>query len=135
RCLAAPSLLAHLITEKYCDGLPLFRLEQRFARDGVPVNRGTMARWVEDVGATVGTTVVAAMRDEALATAFCIATDATGVAVQPTKGGDQARRGCRHAHFLVQIADADHVFFEYLPRETSAAIGELFRGFTGYVQA
>jgi hypothetical protein len=24
RCLAAPSLLAHLIIEKYCDGLPLF---------------------------------------------------------------------------------------------------------------
>ena len=30
---------------------------------------------------------------------------------------------------------AAHVFFEYMPRETSAAIGELFRGFSGYVQA
>ena len=64
RCLAAPSLLAHLVIGKYCEGLPLFRLEQRFARDGVPVDRGTMARWMEDVGATVGTTVVAAMREE-----------------------------------------------------------------------
>ncbi len=64
-----------------------------------------------------------------------VSTDATGVLVQPAKGGDQSRRGCRHAHFLVQIDDADHVFFEYLARETSAAIGELFRGFGGYVQA
>jgi transposase len=134
RCLAAPSLLAHLITEKYCDGLPLFRLEQRFARDGVPVDRGTMARWVEDVGATVGTTVVAAMRDEALATAFCIATDATGVAVQPVpaEGGRQA---CRRGHYFVQVADKDAVFFEYTPKETSAAVLELFKGFSGYVQA
>ena len=30
---------------------------------------------------------------------------------------------------------SSHVFFEYMPRETSAAIGELFRGFSGYVQA
>lgn len=134
RCLAAPSLLAHVITEKYCDGLPLFRMEQRFARDGVPVDRGTMARWVEDVGATVGTTVVAAMRDEALATAFCIATDATGVAVQPVPVEGQ-RQACRRGHYFVQVADKDAVFFEYTPKETSAAVLELFKGFSGYVQA
>jgi len=101
RCLAAPSLLAHLVTGKYCEGLPQFRLEQRFARDGVPVDRGTMARWMEDVGATVGTTVVAAMRDEALATAFCIATDATGVAVQPVPVEGQ-RQACRRGHSFVK---------------------------------
>ena len=135
RSLATPSMLAHVVTEKWCDGMPFHRQEDRASRIGTPLDRGTMCRWSEDAGATVGATVVEAMRDEALATAFCISTDATGVLVQPIKGGDQARRGCRHAHFLVQIADADHVFFEYMPRETSAAIGELFRGFTGYVQA
>jgi len=55
--------------------------------------------------------------------------------VQPLKSGDQVRRPARRGHYLVQIADADHVFFEYLPRETSAAIGERFRGFSGYVLA
>jgi hypothetical protein len=34
-----------------------------------------------------------------------------------------------------QHADRDHVFFEYMPRETSAAVGELFKGFTGFIQA
>ena len=87
------------------------------------------------LGATLGATVVEAMRDEAMRTAFCISTDAAGVLVQPIAGGDQARRGCRRGHFLVQIADADHIFFEFLAKETSAAIGELFRGFSGYVQA
>lgn len=84
---------------------------------------------------TMGATVVAAMRDDALAHAFCIATDATGVLVQPIPGGDQVRRACRRGHYFVQIADADHVFFEYTPKETSATVGELFRGFSGYVQA
>lgn len=123
RCLAAPSLLAHIIIEKYCDGLPLFRIEQRFGRDGVPIDRGTMSRWVEDAGATFGATVVAAMREEALRTAFCIATDATGVAVQPVPSEERpGRQACRRGHYFVQIADRDAVFFEYTPRETSAAV-------------
>lgn len=135
RSMATPSMLAHVITEKWCDGMPYHRQEDRAARSGTPLDRGTMCRWGEEAGATVGATVVEAMRQEALRTSFCISTDATGVLVQPVKGGDQARRGCRHAHFLVQIADADHVFFEYLVRETSAALGALFHGFGGYVQA
>jgi transposase len=135
RSICAPSLIAHIATEKFCDGLPLYRQEERAARAGVRIDRGSMSRWLEEVGMTAGATVVAAMRDEALRTAFCIATDATGVLVQPIKGGDQPRRGCTRGHYLVQIADADHIFFEYLARETSDAIGELFRGFSGYVLA
>jgi transposase len=135
RSLAAPSLLAHVVSDKLCDGLPLHRQEDRFARLGVRIDRGTMSRWLEDLGMSVGATVVAAMRADALAHAFCIATDATGVLVQPIPGGDQAPRACRRGHYFVQIADADHVFFEYTPKETSAAVGELFRGFSGYVQA
>ena len=135
RSLAAPSLLAHVLSEKLCDGLPFHRQEDRFTRLGLRLDRGTMCRWAEEFGATLGATVVEAMRDEAMRTAFCISTDATGVLVQPIAGGDQVRRGCRRGHFLVQIADADHIFFEYLAKETSAAIGERFRGFSGYVQA
>jgi transposase len=134
RSLAAPSLLARVITDKHCDGLPLHRQEDRFARDGLRIDRGTMCRWLEDAGATAGATVIAAARDEALRTAFCIATDATGVAVQPLRG-ENRRQPCRRGHFFVQIADRDHVFFEYTPKETSAAVGAMFKGFTGYVQA
>jgi transposase len=135
RSLAAPSLLAHVLSQKFCDGLPLHRLEDRAARDGVPLDRGTMSRWVEEAGASVGATVVAAAREEAMRTAFCIATDATGIAVQPEKRPDGARQACRRGHYFVLLADKDHVFFEYTPRETSAAVEELFRGYSGYIQA
>lgn len=135
RSIATPATIAHIATDKFCDGLPLHRQEDRFGRLGFRLDRGTMCRWLEDVGATLGATVVTAMRDDALRTAFCIATDATGVLVQPIRGGDQPRRGCTRGHFFVQIADADHVFFEYAPRETSAAVGEMFAGFSGYVIA
>ena len=77
----------------------------------------------------MGATVVAAMREEALFSAFCIATDATGVAVQPgpSKGPRQA---CRRGYYFVQIADKDAIFFEYTPSETIAAVLEMFKGFT-----
>jgi transposase len=135
RSLAAPSLLAHILVEKYCDGLPLFRIEDRFCRDGARIDRGTLCRWVEDAGATCGATVIAAARKEAFATAFCIATDATGVAVQPVRTHDKARNACRRGHYFVHIADKDHVFFEYTAKETSAKVAEMFKGFQGYIQA
>ena len=119
---ALPSLLAHIATDKFCDGLPLHRQEDRFARLGATIHRSTMARWLEELGAIVGTTIVDAMRMEAMATAFCIATDATGVRVLPTPREDKKRQPCRRAHFFVQIADADHVFFEYSADENGKVV-------------
>ena len=135
RSLAAPSLLAHIVMLKYGQGMPLFRIEDSFARDGCPVDRGTMCRWVEDAGATCGATVVHAAKQEALARAFCIATDATGVLVQPIRTHEKVRQACKRGHYFVHIADRDHVFLEYTPKETSEAVGAMFKGFSGYVQA
>jgi hypothetical protein len=94
-----------------------------------------MSRWLEELGGVVGATIIEAARLEALATAFCISTDATGIAIQPERGPEKQRQACRRGHFFVQIADRDHVFFEYTPQENSAAVAEMFRDFRGYVQA
>ena len=135
RSYATPSLIAHIASDKFCDGLPLHRQEDRFARLGVPIDRGTMCRWLEEVGGIAGATIVEAMRKEALGSAHCIATDATGVRVQPEPRQDKQSQPCRRAHFFVQIADADHVFFEYTPEETSEVVDRMFAGYSGFVQA
>ncbi|MCC6647625.1 MAG: IS66 family transposase [Polyangiaceae bacterium] len=134
RSLAAPSLLAHIVMAKYGEGLPLFRLEDRFARDGVPIDRGTMCRWLEDAGGAAGATVITAMRCEAMES-FCLATDATGVLVQPIRTHEKGRQACSRGHYFVIVADRDHVFFEYTKKETSAAVEALFKGYGGYIQA
>jgi transposase len=132
--IAAPSLVAHVIMENIGKGMPLFRIEDGSARDGVPFDRGSLSRWKKTVGDRLAATVVHAMRQHALATAFCIATDATGICVQPIPN-ERTRQPCKKGHFLVQIADRDHILFDYLEHETSAAIYSRFRGFSGYVQA
>ena len=41
-----PGLLAHVLVSKYCDHLPLYRQSRIFARDGVDLDRSTLAGWV-----------------------------------------------------------------------------------------
>lgn len=44
------ALLAHVAVSKYADGLPLYRQEGIYARDGVEISRTTMANWMGHVG-------------------------------------------------------------------------------------
>jgi transposase len=46
RGLAGPGLLAHVLVSKYADHLPLYRQSQIFARDGIDLDRSTLADWV-----------------------------------------------------------------------------------------
>ena len=41
-----PGLLAHVLVSKYLDGLPLYRLSGILAREGVAIERQTLADWV-----------------------------------------------------------------------------------------
>jgi transposase len=134
RGLLAPSMIAHLLVQKYRWGLPFHRQSRMLAADGFGLDDGTMCRYAEDTGATLGC-IVEAMAKEALATAFCLSTDATGVCIQPEPLAGRQRQACRKGHFFVVMADADHVFFEFQPRHTSAAVCAMFRGFSGYIQA
>jgi transposase len=45
--LPGPGLLAHLITSKYADHLPLYRLEKIVARSGVSLARSTLCDWMK----------------------------------------------------------------------------------------
>src|SRR5436190_22775835 len=46
RGMAGAGLLAHVLVSKYADHLPLYRQAQIYAREGVDLERSTMAEWV-----------------------------------------------------------------------------------------
>lgn len=46
RGLAGAGLLAHVLVSKYADHLPLYRQAQIYAREGVELERSTLAEWV-----------------------------------------------------------------------------------------
>jgi transposase len=46
RSYAGPGLLAHVLVAKYCDHTPLNRQSEIYAREGVELDRSTLAGWV-----------------------------------------------------------------------------------------
>ena len=46
RCIASPRLLASLITSRFELHLPYYRIEQMYARAGLPISRQTLCGWV-----------------------------------------------------------------------------------------
>lgn len=132
--LLAPSSTAHILIAKYRFGLPFYRQVAQLAAEGIDLDDGTMCRYAEHIGASLGP-IVEACAKEARQTAFCLSTDATGICIRPEPLPSKQKQACRKGHFFVVLADQDHVFFEYQPRHTSAAVCEMFRGFSGYIQA
>jgi len=51
RGVAGAGLLAHVLVSKYCDHLPLHRQSAIYARDGVDLERSTLADWVGESAA------------------------------------------------------------------------------------
>ena len=135
RALLHSSAIAHVITSKFALGVPHYRLEQNLADQGMPLDRGTMSRYVEHAGATLGATLVHAMWQDALAHAQVISTDATGALIQPAKTKDGRPQACKKGHFFTAVVDCDAILFAYTEAHTSAFVQELFGTFRGYLQA
>ena len=122
--LAGPGLLAHVITSKYADHLPLHRQEAILARHGVDLSRKTLCDWMLQC-ATVLEPVVAAMKKEVLRSPV-IHTDDTPVQVQvPGK-----KRKSHRAFLWTYVGDSDHPYTVYDFTWTRSREGP--EGFLGY---
>ena len=62
RGLAGPGLLAHVLVAKYADHLPLYRQAEIYAREGVELDRSTLADWVGGASRTLRPLVEALKR-------------------------------------------------------------------------
>lgn len=124
--LAAPGLLAHIVVGKYADHLPLNRMEERFAREGIHLARSTLCDWVMQVADLLSP--IADAMGKAMLVAHRIHTDDTGIPVQ-------AQGRTQKGHVWVYVADDDHVVFRYTPRRKGDGPREFLRSYKGYVQA
>jgi hypothetical protein len=128
--LPGPGLLAQTITSKYGDHLPLYRLEDIFARHGVELSRATLCGWMASCAE-----LLKPLYDEMVKRVLIsrvIHTDDTTVPVlDPTL--PQTRTG----RFWVYIGDArnPYVVYDYTPRRTRDGPEEFLEGFRGYLQA
>lgn len=126
RCLAAPSLCAHVLVQKYADHIPLHRQEKIFRRHGLTLARSTLSDWVQG-SHTLLRHVVKAMWDDARRSPW-VGIDATGILIRDSEQ-------CRRKSFFVLVAARDHVLYHAAEREDRFEPLALLGGYEGYVIA
>jgi transposase len=128
--LPGPGLLAHLLTCKYADHLPLHRLEGIVGRSGVRLSRSTLCDWMASAATLLGP-LVALMRERVLLSRV-IHSDDTSVPFLE-RGRDKAREG----HLWVYIGDRDHpyVLFDFTVHYKRDGPEQFLKGYAGYLQA
>jgi transposase len=127
--LAGPGLLAHIITSKYVDHLPLYRLESIFGRQGVDISRQTMSDWLAEC-AQLFTPLYELMKQRVLQSRV-VHNDDTPVPVQqPGKGKTKTGR------LWASLGDAANPYtvFNYTPDRCRDGPEQFFRGYKGYLQ-
>jgi transposase len=123
-----PGVLAYLITSKYCEHLPLYRLEQIFARHGLHIPRTTQCDWVRD-SADLLVAIVLAMKRRILASAK-VHTDDTHIPIQ-----DKTRTQVREGYLWPHIDMANNVYFDYTLTRSREGPERMLKDYRGYVQA
>ncbi|MDM0071646.1 IS66 family transposase [Variovorax sp. J31P207] len=91
RGIAGPGLLANVLVSKYCDHIPLHRLSRIYGRDGVAVDRSTMAGWVGQSEKLLDP-LVAALGRYTLASAKVHADDTPVAVLDPGRGRTKTGR-------------------------------------------
>jgi transposase len=91
RGIAGPGLLAHVLVSKYCDHLPLYRQSEIYAREGVELERSTLADWVGGTSALLAP-LVEALRRHVLSAAKLHADDTPVPVLAPGNGKTKTGR-------------------------------------------
>jgi transposase len=127
--LAAPGLHAWVMIQKYLDHLPLYRIEQISARNGVPIARSTLADWVGRIG--VALQPLADRLAELLRERSILHADETPVQ-QLDPGQGKTKRAYLWAY---RSNDLDHgppiIVFDYQPGRAGSHAQDFLQGWLG----
>ena len=110
KSLGHSSLIADVVTSKFVDGLPLYRQEAIFAREGIDLSRQTMSGWVTQL--EIPLTPLMAQMKRRFYTGRLIQMDETRLQVLNEPGRDNTQ----HSFMWVYRGgppDAPVVWFEY----------------------
>jgi transposase len=128
--LCGPGLLAHAVTAKFADHVPVHRLAGQLARSGVTIASSTLGDWL--FGASELLTPLYQLMHRRLLRSRVIHGDDTGVKLRVPGSSRTAK-----AHLWVGIGDADYpyVLFDFTTNYTAEGPTRFLAGFAGYFQA
>jgi transposase len=128
--LPGPGLLAHVITSKYADHLPLHRQEAMLARQGVELSRSTLADWMA-ASADLLKPLYMLMLAEVLQSCV-VQTDETRVPVL-----DPGRKQTKPGRLWVFVGDRDHphTVYDYTATKARDGPAAILKDYRGFLQA
>jgi transposase len=136
RGLAGPGLLAHVLVSKYADHMPLYRQSEIYAREGIDLDRSTLAGWV---GATseLLAPLVEAVRDHVMAASKLHADDTPVPVLAPGNGRTKTGRLWTYVRNDRPSGDqtAPAVWFAYSPDRKGERPRQHLRLYKGALQA
>ena len=132
KSLATAGLLAHVLTAKYVDHVPLYRQEEQFRRIGVEISRGTMSRWAVKASEACQP-LLNLLREEVLEGGY-VQVDETRVQVLKEPG-----RAATTQSYMWVFREGDEsrhpvVVYEYHQSRSGEVAKRFLEGFRGYVQ-
>ena len=130
------ALLAHVLVAKYCDHLPLYRQSAIYARDGLDLDRSTLADWVGQA-AWLLDPIVEGIRAHVFAAEKIHGDDTPVPVLAPGTGKTKTGRlwvYARDDRPFCGTAPPAAAFF-YSPDRKGERPSEHLRGFTGFFQA
>ena len=130
RGLCGPGLLAHVVTAKFADHVPVHRLAGQLARSGVTIAPSTLGDWL--LGASELLRPLYDLMHTRLLLSRVIHGDDTGVKLRVP-----GSRRTKKAHLWVCIGDADYpyVLFDFTADHTAEGPTRFLAGYKGYFQA
>ena len=140
RSYAGAGLLAHVLTSKYADHLPLYRQSEIYAREGVELSRSTLADWVGGASKLLDP-LVQSLANYVKGATKLHADDTPVPVLQPGRGTTKTGRlwtyvrDDRSAPINQQSCEPAAVWFAYSPdRKGEHPVGHL-KDFKGILQA
>lgn len=129
--MAAVGLLAWIAVCKYLDHLPLYRIEQIAARDGVPLARSTLGEWIGRIG--VALQPLADRLAELLRERSCLHADET-----PVRQLDPGSGKTKHAYLWAYRSNAlddgpSMVVFDYQTSRAGAHASAFLKEWQGHL--
>lgn len=136
RGMAGPGLLAHVLVSKYADHLPLYRQSEIYAREGIDLDRSTLADWVGQSSALLAPLVVA-LADHVLAGTKLHADDTPVPVLCPGRGTTKQGRLWTYVRDDRPAGSTSPpaVWFAYSPDRKGAHPREHLKVFRGTLQA
>jgi transposase len=129
--LASPSMLAHIMSRKYVEAIPLYRQEQQFKRYGINLSRQTLANWMIKASSSWLTPLYEAMHAE-LIKKDVLHADETVLEVLCEPGREATAQSYMWL-YRTGRDDVPIVLYEYTQGRSGDYAKDFLKGFNGFI--